>query len=132
VTSARAGLETLSERVAELGGQGTLVWQAQLSPPTAEALLTELARARQAEYDEIRAAAADLLRHLQQEEQHHDVDRAERASLLGDLSRLERWLAQVVARDYLHHGDPAPVTATLAACRAALERHARLSLPRRA
>src|SRR3954470_10090307 len=48
--SARAGLEALSQRVVELGGQGTIVGQAQLSAVRAEALLTEFAQARHAEY----------------------------------------------------------------------------------
>jgi hypothetical protein len=129
--SARAGLDGLHQRVVELGGQSTMVYHAEFSAAAADALLTQLAQARQAEYDEIGAAAADLLYHLQQEAQHHDFDRAELVSLLGDLHRLERWLAQIVARDYLHHGDPATVTAALAACRAELERHASPSLPLR-
>jgi hypothetical protein len=122
--AARMGLETLAERVHELGGRGTLVWQAQLPAASAEPLIREFAQARRAEYDEIGTAAADLLHHLQQEAQHHGMDRAELVSLLADLNRLERWLAQVMARDYLHQGDPTTISATLAACRAALETHA--------
>jgi hypothetical protein len=123
VESARAGLEALSQRVAELGGQSTVVGQAQLSAATTEALLTEFAQARQAEYTEIGAAAADLLHHLQREALHHGFDRAELVGLHADLTRLERWLSQIVARDYLHHGDPAAVAATLEACRAEQETH---------
>jgi hypothetical protein len=126
VESARTGLQALSERVAELGGQSTLVWQAQLSSTSDAALRENLAQARQAEYAEIDEAATDLLHHLEREAQHHEFNRAAVASLLADLNRLERWLEQIVARDYLHHGDPATVTATLAACRTKLERHARV------
>ena len=119
--AARAALEALGRQVMELGGRCTMVWQAQLAAERVEALLGELAQARQAEYADIGAAAADLLHHLQQEAQHHGLARAERVSLLADLKRLERWLGQIGARDYLHDGDPAAVAATLAACRAELE-----------
>ncbi len=122
--AARAGLEALRERVAELGGQGTLVWQARLVPDNAAALVAELAQARQAEYAEVGAAAAELLAHVRREARHHAFDRAELVSLLADLSRLERWLGQIEARDYLRQGDPSRVAATLDACRAALETHA--------
>src|SRR4051794_41175045 len=67
---ARAGLEALSERVATLGGQGTIVWQAQLAASRAAALRAEFAQARQAEYADIGAAATDLLRHLEHEAHH--------------------------------------------------------------
>jgi hypothetical protein len=130
VDSARAGLDALSERIVELGGQSTMVYHAQLAPTAADALLAQVAQARRVEYDEIGAAAAELLHHLEREAQHHDFDRAELVSLLADLKRLERWLAQIAARDYLHHDDPARVTASLGACRAELERHARQSLSR--
>jgi polyhydroxyalkanoate synthesis regulator phasin len=121
---ARAALGALCERVIDLGGQGTLVREAQLAESSAEALLGELARARQAEYAEIETAASDLLHHLQQEAQHHHFGRSELVSLLADLSRLERWLAQIVARDYLHQGDPAAIVTILATCRTMLETHA--------
>jgi hypothetical protein len=122
--SARAGLAALAARVAELAGQATLVYEARLSPPTAAGLRAELARARQAEYDEVTAAAAALLRHVGREAEHRAFRRAELAGLASDLGRLERWLAQIRARDYLHDGDAAAVTAALAACRAALEEQA--------
>src|SRR3954468_8303399 len=57
VESARTGLQVLSERVADLGGQSTLVWQAHLSSASAAALRADLAQARQAEYAEVGAAA---------------------------------------------------------------------------
>jgi hypothetical protein len=121
--AARAGLEALSQRVGELGGQSTVVWQAQLAPSNADALFAEFAQARQAEYADVGAAAAGLLRHLEQEAQHHGLDRAALTSLLADQNRLERWLAQIVARDYLRQGDSAGVATALAACRAELETH---------
>ena len=121
IPTARANLEALNRQVIELGGQSTIVWQARVAAARAEPLREELARARLAEYAEIGAAAADLLLHLQREAQHHGLDRAERVTLLADLNRLERWLGQIAARDYLEDGDPAAVAATLAACHAALE-----------
>lgn len=121
--AARAGLEALRERVAELGGQGTMVWQAQLARSKAAALVTELGQARQAEYAEVDAAAAELQQHIQREARHHAFDRAELVSLLADLNRMERWLGQIEARDYLRQGEPASVVAALAACRTELETH---------
>ncbi|HEY7062030.1 MAG TPA: Chromate resistance protein ChrB [Chloroflexota bacterium] len=122
--AARAGLEALWERIVALDGRGTMVWQARLAPASAAALVAELAQARQAEYAEAGAAAADLLQHVQREAQHHAFDRPELVSLQADLSRLERWLDQIETRDYLRQGDSASVAATLAACRAVLETHA--------
>ena len=55
--SARDGLEALSQRVVELGGQSAVVWQAQLAACAADALLAEFAQAREAEYADIVAAA---------------------------------------------------------------------------
>jgi hypothetical protein len=121
--TARAGLEALAGRVQVLAGQSTLVWDAQLSAETAEALHAELVRARQAEFAEVAEAAADLLQHIRAEAEHHAFDRAVRATVVGDLGRLERWLDQVVARDYLQAGDGASTRALLAACRAELEAH---------
>ncbi|HZU04631.1 MAG TPA: Chromate resistance protein ChrB [Chloroflexota bacterium] len=125
--AARAGLEALAERVRELDGQATIVWNACLSPATAALLSTEWTRSRQLEYAEVAEAAADLLRHIERETEHHAFERAELMSLNGDLARLERWLRQVIGRDYLGVGDPAPITATLTRCQAALDGQAALS-----
>jgi len=122
--AARADLEALAGRVQELGGQSTVVWNADLSPATAEALRGALIRSRQAEYAEVSEAAAELLQHVREEAAHHAFDRSARASIAGDLGRLQRWLEQTVARDYLQVGDPTPVRTLLAACRAELENHA--------
>ena len=119
-SAARAGLESLAERVRELGGQATVARNTQLDGAAAEALDGEWRSARAAEYDEVARAAAGLLRHIQEESTHHGFGRAELTSLTGDLGRLERWLGQVVGRDYLRRGDPASIARTLAACRAAL------------
>jgi hypothetical protein len=58
---------------------------------------------------------------MRREAAHHAFDKAARISLSGDLARLERWLQQIAARDYLQVGDRSTVAATLAECRAALE-----------
>jgi hypothetical protein len=102
---ARRGLEGLAERVHELGGKATVVWDAQLSPESAAALRAELIEARRGEYAEAVVAADELLRHMRREAAHHALDRAARISLSGDLARLERWLGQIAARDYLQVGD---------------------------
>ncbi len=124
---ARTGLEALAGRVQELGGQASVAWGAHLSHATAETLLAELTRARHAEYGEVAEAATDLLQHIKKEAGHHSFDRSVRVSLVGDLGRLQRWLEQIVARDYLQVGAPAPIALTLTACRAELERHTSLS-----
>ena len=117
---ARAGFEALAARVHALGGQVTVVWEATLSPGTAQALREDIARSREAEYAEVADAVAVLHRHLEQEAAHHAFGRGELASLSGDLGRLQRWLDQIAARDYLHDGDPGSIMAALAACRALL------------
>jgi hypothetical protein len=118
--TARAGLESLAERVQELGGEATVAREAQLDAAAAEALAGDWRRARAAEYDDVAREAAGLLCHIQEESTHHSFGRAELTSLTGDLGRLERWLGQVAGRDYLQQGDPAAIARTLAACRAAL------------
>jgi hypothetical protein len=119
--ASRAGFEGLAERVQELGGQATMVWSAQLSPASAATLFAELGAARRAEYAEATEAANELLRQLRRESAHHALDRTARISLGGDLARLERWLEQIVARDYLRVGEPDAVETILAACRRELE-----------
>jgi hypothetical protein len=120
-SAARAGLEALAERIQSLDGQATLVWEGHLSAAAALAIHADWVHARQLEYAEVAEAAADLRQHILQEARHHGFERAERVSLLGDLARMERWLDQVVARDYLQAGDPTSIAATLTACRAALD-----------
>lgn len=121
VPAAVDALAALAERVLALDGQAVLVRGARLEPAVADRLRAELAAARAAEYADVAADADGLRRHLEREDAHHGLERAERTSLLADLTRLERWLDQVAARDYLHAGDPAPIAATLAGCRAVLE-----------
>jgi hypothetical protein len=82
-------------------------------------------RARQAEYAEVADAASALLRHLRDEADHRRFRRAEIAGLTADLGRLDHWLAQIMARDYLGSGDAAAVATSLAACRAALGEQAK-------
>jgi hypothetical protein len=122
--AARTGLETWAERVHELGGQASVAWSAQLSAASAAALHAELIEARQTEYAEVTEAALELLRHIRTEARHHSFDRAVRVSLSGDVTRLERWLQQIIARDYLQVGDPGAVAAALADCRGELQQQA--------
>lgn len=117
---ARSQLEALADRVETLGGRATLIWDACIDERTAEALQRELVGARRAEYAEVETAATGLLRHLEHESVHRTFSRQEMAGLASDLSRLERWLDQVAARDYLGDGDPAPAAAAVRGCRAAL------------
>jgi hypothetical protein len=126
---ARAGLQDLAERVHQLGGQATLVWEARLSRSSAEALHRDLLRARQTEYAEVAEAAAGLLQHIREEAVHHSFDRPTLLSFGSDLMRLARWLEQISARDYLRVGDPGAVAATLAACRAELRLHSTTTAP---
>jgi hypothetical protein len=122
--ASRAGLESLAERVQEFGGQANLIWSARLSPTAAAALHAEFIAARQTEYAEVTDAALELLQHVRAEAMHHSLDKAVRLTLGADLARLERWLRQVIARDYLQVGDPGVVAATLADCRRELQQHA--------
>jgi DNA topoisomerase IB len=120
----RAGFERLAERIEALDGQATLIWEARISSPTAAALLDELARARRAEYAEVETALAALDEHVGREALHRHFSRQELVGLAKDLSRLERWLEQVAARDYLGDSDGTQAAAALVKCRAALARQA--------
>ncbi len=124
VAPARMALEQLAERVAALGGQASVVSDALLPLATAQAVETALSAARRAEYAEGLAAVAALERHLEAEADHRPLGRVEVAGLAGDLARIDRWLAQIAARDYLQVGDPMAVADALGACRAALGRDA--------
>jgi hypothetical protein len=120
-STARAKFEALAGRVQKFGGQATVVFGAELSPVTAEALSAELTRLRQAEYEELVQAATGLQQHIQKEATHRAFDRAACTSIVGDLGRLHRWLDQVVARDYRQEGNRASILAVLATCSAELE-----------
>jgi hypothetical protein len=108
----RAGFERLAERIEALDGQATLIWEARISSPTA------------AEYAEVETALAALDEHVGREALHRHFSRQELVGLAKDLSRLERWLEQVAARDYLGDSDGTQAAAALVKCRAALARQA--------
>jgi len=124
---ARTGLQALAERVLALDGEATLIWEAQLTESTSRALHAELTRIRQAEYAEAAEVAAALLQHLREEAEHHGFKHTALTSVTADLGRLQRWLGQIVACDYLQVGDPRPIAAILTACRALIAEYGALA-----
>jgi hypothetical protein len=119
--AARAALVALEARVRAVGGSATLVVESLLSADAADRLGAELQEARRGEYAEVLQAARELAQHVAREAGHHALTRAQRVALLGDLGRIERWLAQIEARDYLGAAAPPALRPLLAACRTALE-----------
>lgn len=110
----------IAARVKEFAGQATLVAGARLDPERAEAIMAESRAARAAEYADIGRETEAFLQHLRHETTHRDFSLAELEELAADLAKLQRWMAQIQARDFF--GSPAamPVERLLTRCEAAL------------
>ncbi|MBI4505831.1 MAG: hypothetical protein HY691_09875 [Chloroflexi bacterium] len=121
--ASRQALAAVAALVERLGGQATLVEGARLDPQRAAALAEEARQARAAEYADLAGEAERFLAHLRAEVAHRELGAVDRAALAADLAKLERWAAQVRARDYLAAPGAAQVEALLARCRAALGEH---------
>jgi hypothetical protein len=116
----RERLGAIATKVAEFGGDATLVSGARLSETRAIALVEQFRAARAAEYGEIAREADRLLEHVARETEHRQFTYAELEELEGDLGKLRRWTDQVLARDYLGDGQPEDLAAVLDRCEHAL------------
>lgn len=96
----RGAFQAIAAKVQEFGGQATLVEGARLDADRAEALISQSRAARAEEYREIKHEAKRLLEHVRCETEHREFTFTELEELEADLGKLQRWYAQVRARDY--------------------------------
>ena len=110
----------IAARIAEFGGQATLVEEAHLDSERAATITTQAQLARAEEYAEIAREAERFLAHAQREREHRELTFAELEEIEEDLGKLKRWVGQVRARDYFGTADTSPVTELLDRCEAAV------------
>lgn len=110
----------IAAKIAEFGGQATLLEDARLDPARAEAIAAEAAAARTAEYEEIGREAEGFLAHVAREREHREFTFAEVEELEADLLKLNRWAEQVRARDHFGSLAACSVAAVLERGEAAL------------
>ena len=112
--------EEIAAKVAELGGQATLVRSASLDEQRAEAVIAEAATARAAEYEDILGEVGRFHAHLRRERQHREFTFREVQEIEADLGKLQRWTTQVKERDFTGLERAKEVDEALAGCEAEL------------
>lgn len=117
---AAVALRSVVGKITDFGGQATLVEAADLDSATSHALAAQLQEARDFEYQEIGSEARALLFHIQHEGPGRELHRQELRHLASDADKIERWLDQVQARDYLEAGPPVGLQGLLAEIRTLL------------
>ena len=90
----------IAARIADLGGQATLVEDARLDPARGRAIADQANAARADEYAEVGREAEAFLAHVAREREHREFTFAEVEELEADLGKLKRWIAQIRARDH--------------------------------
>jgi DNA-binding transcriptional regulator PaaX len=115
-----AAFRSLAARIREFAGQATLVTEARLDQERAEAIMAGSRAAREAEYADVGQEAEAFLQHIRQETTHHAFSVAELEELVLDLGKLQRWMAQIRARDYFGSLAVTPVNQLLSRCEAVL------------
>ena len=110
----------IAARVKEFAGLATLVAGARLDQERAEAIMAESRAAREAEYADVGREAEAFLQHLRHETTHRVFSVAELEELTVDLTKLERWMAQIRARDYFGSPAAAAVDHRLSCCETGL------------
>ena len=115
-----AAFHALAAKVEEFGGEATLVEVPHLDERRAAAIAARSREERAAEYAELEREAERFLAHVRRETTHRAVTCAEVAELAADLGKLERWAAQIRARDYFGAADAQDAAALLARCDEAL------------
>lgn len=112
--------QAIAARIAEFEGQVTLVYDAELDPARADAVITRFKAARSDEYAEISREAERLLQHVGRETEHREVRFAELEELEEDLTKPKRWMEQVRSRDYFPDGSSTQPQQVLEQCNEAL------------
>jgi hypothetical protein len=115
-----AAFRSLAARIKEFAGQATLVSGARLDSERVDAIMAVSRAAREAEYADVGREAEQVLQHIRQEITHRVFSVAELEELTVDLTKLERWMAQIRARDYFGSSAVTPVDKLLSRCEAVL------------
>ena len=115
-----AAFRSLAARIKEFAGQATLVSGARLDSERVDAIMAVSRAAREAEYADVGREAEQVLQHIRQEITHRVFSVAELAELTVDLAKLERWMAQIRARDYFGSPAAAAIDQRLTRCEAVL------------
>jgi hypothetical protein len=115
-----AAFRTLTARIKEFAGQATLVSGARLDSKRVDAIMAQSRAAREAEYADLGREAEQVLQHIRQEITHRVFSVAELEELAMDLAKLERWMAQIRARDYFGSPAAAAIDQRLTRCEAVL------------
>jgi hypothetical protein len=118
--AAHAGLQAVTAKVREFGGQATLVQHAELDPATVQLVHDQARESRRLEYAALIDAATNLTAHVEHERRHRDLQPPELRGLTSDLSKLRRWHQQITARDYFVADSAAAASEALLNCEAAL------------
>jgi hypothetical protein len=108
--------EDIAAKVNELGGQATVVRSGRLDGERADAVISEAAAARADEYDDILREVERFRAHVRREREHRDFTFGEVQELEADLSKLQRWSAQVRERDFVGVDKATEVATALADC----------------
>jgi len=116
----RAMLEAIAKRVEELGGEATLVVNAELDQSRHDELLDRFARARAGEYEELLRQCRRFMSHLQRETDHYEFTYQELEELAEELDKIRRWQEKVRGRDYFNHEAAAVLEGERRACEEAL------------
>ncbi len=119
-TETLAAFQAVVAKIAEFGGEATLIEGARLDPDRAAAITAEATAARIAEYAEIGRDAEGFLVHIAREREHREFTFAEVEELEADLAKLKRWAGQVRARDHFASPEAGSVDALLERGEAAL------------
>jgi hypothetical protein len=109
-----ATFQRVANRIADFGGQATLVEDARLDPEREAAIVAEARAARTAEFEEIGRDVEGFLDHIARERAHREFTFTEVEELEADLIKLKRWTEQVRARDYYDSAAGTAVDALLA------------------
>jgi hypothetical protein len=115
-----AAFAAVAARVGELGGEATVVEEARLPAMRTAALVEQFRAARAEEYAEVARETEGFLAHVEREREHRVFTFAEVEELEADLGKLQRWAAQIRARDYFDAKEAATLDDLLARGEAAL------------
>ena len=116
----RAAFRAIGDRIADFGGQATLVEGAVVNAEREATIIAQATRGREDEYAELASEAERFLGHVAHEREHREMRFAELEELEADLGKLTRWLAQIRNRDHFGAAGADHADALLVQCDTAL------------